>query len=77
MPVGVIHITSQRTKQARNNSLRKEFSMALYGIVAAIVVIIVAIPGEGFLIGLNINTFIVSYHCFRYHYFCSVVSLPT
>jgi len=44
--LGVIHITSQRTKQVRNNSLRKEFPMALYGIIAAIVVIIIAIPKD-------------------------------
>ena len=47
--LGVMHITSERTKQVRNNSLRKEFPMALYGIIAAIVVIVVAIPNEGFL----------------------------
>jgi low temperature requirement protein LtrA len=47
--LGVMHITSERTKQVRNNSLRKEFPMALYGIIAAIVVIIVAIPNEGLL----------------------------
>jgi phosphotransferase system glucose/maltose/N-acetylglucosamine-specific IIC component len=45
----VMHITSERTKQVRNNSLRKEFPMALYGIIAAIVGIIVAIPNEGLL----------------------------
>ena len=47
--LGVIHITSERTKQVRNNSLRKEFPMALYGIIAATVVILIAIPNEGFL----------------------------
>ncbi|MGB8935500.1 MAG: hypothetical protein WCC17_10400, partial [Candidatus Nitrosopolaris sp.] len=47
--LGVMHITSERTNQVRNNSLRKEFPMALYGIIAAVVVIIVAIPNEGFL----------------------------
>jgi hypothetical protein len=45
--LGVMHITSERTNQIRNNSLRKEFPMALYGIIAAVVVIIVAIPNEG------------------------------
>ena len=45
--LGVMHITSERTNQVRNNSLRKEFPMALYGIIAAVVVIIVAIPNEG------------------------------
>jgi len=47
--LGVMHITSERTNQVRNNSLRKQFPMALYGIIAAIVVIIVAIPNEGLL----------------------------
>ena len=47
--LGVMHITSERTNQVRNNSLRKEFPMALYGIIAAVVVIIVAIPNEGLL----------------------------
>ncbi len=47
--LGVMHITSERTKQVRNNSLRKEFPMALYGIIAATVVILIAIPNEGFL----------------------------
>ncbi len=47
--LGVMHITSERTNQVRNNSLRKEFPMALYGIIAATVVIIVAIANEGLL----------------------------
>jgi low temperature requirement protein LtrA len=47
--LGVMHITSERTKRVRNNSLRKEFPMALYGIIAATVVILIAIPNEGFL----------------------------
>jgi hypothetical protein len=47
--LGVMHITSERTNQVRNNFLRKEFPMALYGIIAAVVVIIVAIPNEGLL----------------------------
>ena len=47
--LGVMHITSERTNQVRNNYLRKQYPMALYGIIAAIVVIIVAIPNEGLL----------------------------
>jgi low temperature requirement protein LtrA len=47
--LGVMHLTSERTKQVRNNSIRKEFPMALYGIITATVVIIVAIPNEGLL----------------------------
>jgi low temperature requirement protein LtrA len=47
--LGVMHITSERTNQVRNNSLRKGFPIALYGIIAAVVVIIVAIPNEGLL----------------------------
>jgi catechol 2,3-dioxygenase-like lactoylglutathione lyase family enzyme len=39
----------ERTNQVRNNSLRKQFPMALYGIIAAFVVIMVAIPNEGLL----------------------------
>jgi low temperature requirement protein LtrA len=47
--LGVMHITSERTNQVRNNSLRKGFPIALYGIIAAVVVIIVAIPNAGLL----------------------------
>jgi low temperature requirement protein LtrA len=37
--LGVMHITSERTKRDSDNSLRKGFPMALYGIIAATVVI--------------------------------------
>jgi low temperature requirement protein LtrA len=47
--LGVMHITSERTKQVRNDSLRKEFPMALYGIIAATIVIMIAIPDKGLL----------------------------
>ncbi len=47
--LGVMHITSERTKQVGNNSLRKESPMALYGIIVATVVILIAIPNEGLL----------------------------
>jgi hypothetical protein len=42
--LGVMHITSEKTNPVRNNSFTKTFPMALYGIIAGTVVIMIAIP---------------------------------
>jgi low temperature requirement protein LtrA len=47
--LGVMHITSEKTKAVRNISLTKSFPMSLYGIIAGTVVIIIAISDEGLL----------------------------
>ncbi|MFZ0511931.1 MAG: low temperature requirement protein A [Candidatus Nitrosopolaris sp.] len=47
--LGVMHITSEKTKPVRNISLTKAFPMPLYGIIAGTVVVIIAIPDEGLL----------------------------
>jgi low temperature requirement protein LtrA len=41
--LGVMHITSEKTNPVRNNS-SKTFPMALYGIIAGTIVIMIAIP---------------------------------
>jgi hypothetical protein len=46
--LGVLHITSEKTKSS-GNFPGKRFSMSLYGIIAATIVIMIAIPDKGLL----------------------------
>ena len=45
--LGVLHVTSEKTRSTPNIPLGKGFSMSLYGIIAAIIVIMIAIPDMG------------------------------
>lgn len=58
--LGVMHITSEKTKADSNLPSRKRFSMSSYGIISAIIVIIVAIPNEGLVPAFLMTAMIIS-----------------
>ena len=45
--LGVMHITSEKTKSATNIPSRTRFSMSLYGIIASVIVVLIAVPDKG------------------------------
>ena len=45
--LGVMHITSEKTKYDTNIPSRRNFSMSLYGIIASVIVVLIAVPDKG------------------------------
>jgi low temperature requirement protein LtrA len=45
--LGVMHITSEKTRSDTNIPSRRRFSMSLYGIIASVIVVLIAVPDKG------------------------------